>query len=250
SWRWLANGRPTTFPENQVTLAESIPAGDREYMLYLPLYNGVTSVAIGVDKSSYIERLPRPANIKPILFYGTSITQGGCASRPGMVHTAILGRRLDRPVINLGFSGNGRMEQEVADLLSELNVAVYVIDCLPNMNAEEVAARTYPLVQTLRKAHPTTPILLVEDRSYSDSFLIESKRQRNASSREAFRVAYDRLVAEGVSHLAYLEGEHMLGDDGEATVDSSHPTDLGFMRMADAFEPLLTKLLADSTAEQ
>ncbi|MCA9147254.1 MAG: hypothetical protein KDB05_30970, partial [Planctomycetales bacterium] len=74
--------------------------------------------------------------------------------------------------------------------------------------------------------------------------------QRNVSSREAFRVAYDRLVAEGVSHLAYLEGEHMLGDDGEATVDSSHPTDLGFMRMADAFEPLLTKLLADSAAEQ
>ncbi|MDA1053020.1 MAG: SGNH/GDSL hydrolase family protein [Planctomycetota bacterium] len=249
-WRWLANGRPTTFPENQATLAQGIPAGHREYMLYLPLYNGVTSVEIGVAKASYLERLPRPADVKPIVFYGTSITQGGCASRPGMVHTAILGRRLDRPVINLGFSGNGKMEQEVADLLAELDVGVYVIDCLPNMNDDEVAARTEPLVHTLRQAHPTTPILLVEDRSYSDSFLIDSKRQRNESSRQVFRAAYERLVADGVTRLAYLEGEHLLGDDGEATVDSSHPTDLGFLRMADAFEPLLKQLLAADAKSQ
>jgi lysophospholipase L1-like esterase len=111
------------------------------------------------------------------------------------------------------------------------------------MNADEVAARTEPLVHTLRKAHPMTPILLVEDRSYSDSFLIESKRQRNETSRKVFRAAYERLVAEGVTQLAYLEGEHLLGDDGEDTVDSSHPTDLGFMRMADAFEAVLAKLL-------
>lgn len=246
-WRWLANGRPAAL-ENHAKLAQGIPDGEREYMLYLPLYNGVTSVEIGVGKSDYIERLPRAANERPIVFYGTSITQGGCASRPGMVHTAILGRRLDRPVINLGFSGNGKMEQEVADLLAELEVAVYVIDCLPNMNAEEVAARTEPLVHTLRKAHPTTPILLVEDRSYSDSFLVASKRQRNLTSRKAYRAAYERLVAEGVTGLAYLEGEHLLGDDGDATVDSSHPTDLGFMRMADAFEPLLQQLLAADKA--
>jgi hypothetical protein len=243
-WRWLANGRPTKYPDNQVTLGKSIPAGVRDYMLYLPLYNGVTSVEIGIGKTNYLERLPRSEGVKPVVFYGTSITQGGCASRPGMVHTAILGRRLDRPVINLGFSGNGKMEQEVANLLAELDVAVYVIDCLPNMNAAEVAARTEPLVHTLRQSHPTTPILLVEDRSYTDSFIIDSKRQRNESSREAFRAAYQKLVDEGVTQLAYLEGEHLLGDDGEATVDSSHPTDLGFMRMADAFEPLLQQLLA------
>ncbi len=242
-WRWLANGRPTKYPENRVTLANGIPAGEREYLLYLPLYNGVTSVEIGVGKANFLETQPRSADSKPIVFYGTSITQGGCASRPGMVHTAILGRRLERSIINLGFSGNGKMEQEVADLLAELDVAVYVIDCLPNMSAEEVTARTEPLVQTLRKAHPTTPILLVEDRSYSDSFLINSKRRRNLSSREAFRAVYDRLTAAGVDGLRYLEGERMLGDDGDATVDSSHPTDLGFYRMADYFEPILREML-------
>ncbi len=245
-WRWLANGRPTKFPENRVELVSGIPAGDREYMLYLPLYNGVTAVDIGVSKDSYIETVPRPKGQKPIVFYGTSITQGGCASRPGMVHTAILGRRLDRPVINLGFSGNGKMEQEVADLLAELEVAVFVIDCLPNMAANEVASRTEPLVQTLRKSHAETPILLVEDRTYSNSFLIDSKRQRNHSSREAFRAAFDRLSAAGVEGLHYLEGKRMLGDDGDATVDSSHPTDLGFFRMADYFEPVLRDMLQPS----
>ncbi len=245
-WRWLANGRPTTFPENRVQLVSGIPAGDREYMLYLPLYNGVTAVEIGVNKANYVETLPRPAHEQPIFFYGTSITHGGCASRPGMVHTAILGRRLNRPIINLGFSGNGKMEQEVTDLLSELDVAVFVIDCLPNMTADEVIERTEPLVTTLRKSHPTTPILLVEDRSYTDSFLVTSKRERNESSRKAFRAAYDLLLANGVKGLAYLEGEHMLGDDGEGTVDSSHPTDLGFMRMADYFEPVLRELLEAS----
>jgi lysophospholipase L1-like esterase len=244
-WRWLANGRPTKQADNQATLTNGIPAGEREYVLYLPLYNGVTSVEIGIGKSDVIERLPRPDDTKPIVFYGTSITQGGCASRPGMVHTAILGRRLDRPVINLGFSGNGKMEQEVTDLLGELDVAVYVIDCSPNMNAEQIAERTEPLVRTLRKAHPTTPILLVEDRNYTNSFLNPDRQEHNENNHKALLAAYNRLVADGVTGLDYLEGEHLLGDDGEATVDSSHPTDLGFVRMADAFEPKLKKLLAE-----
>ena len=102
-------------------------------------------------------------NRKPLVFYGTSITQGGCASRPGMVHTAILGRWLDRPVINLGFSGNGTMDPEMADLMAELDPALYILDCLPNINAAQVAKRVVPFVRTLRKARPETPILLVED---------------------------------------------------------------------------------------
>ncbi|MBP89007.1 MAG: hypothetical protein CMJ64_20220 [Planctomycetaceae bacterium] len=243
-WRWLSGGRPTKFPENRATLVNGIPNGTREYLLYLPLYNGVTSVAIGIPKQSKLWRAELTADAKPIVFYGTSITQGGCASRPGMVHTAILGRRLDHPVINLGFSGNGRMEQELADLLSELDVAAYVIDCLPNIVAKEVAERTEPLVRTLRKAKPNTPILLVEDRSYADSFLVTNKRQRNEQSRAALREVFERLQADGVAGLYYLEGEHQIGDDGEGTVDSSHPTDLGFVRMAGAFEPVLKKMLA------
>ena len=243
-WHWLAVGRPTKFPENRATLANGIPPGEREFILYLPLYNGVSSVEIGIAKDKTLKRLPRPAGSKPIVFYGTSITQGGCASRPGMVYTAILGRRLNHPVVNLGFSGNGRMEKELAELMAEIDAAAYVIDCLPNIAAKEVAARTEPLVHILRQAHPETPIMLVEDRSYADSFLVTSKRQRNESSREELRAAFKRLQKSGVKGLYYLAGEHLLGDDGEATVDSSHPTDLGFVRMADAFEPVLRKMLS------
>jgi hypothetical protein len=160
-----------------------------------------------------------------------------------MVHTAILGRRLDRPVINLGFSGNGRMDPEVAELLAELDPAVYVIDCLPNMTAKDVEERTEPLVRTLRKAHPTTPILLVEDRTYANAPVLEALRQRNETSRAALRKVYDKLVALGVKNVYYLAGKDLLAPDGEGTVDGSHPTDLGFVQHADAFEKALLPLL-------
>ena len=245
-WKWLATGRPTA-KTNTVQLVSGIPAGERMYWLYLPLYNGVESVEIGLPAGATVKKLKRPADQnKPIVFWGTSITQGGCASRTGMVHTAILGRRLDRPVINLGFSGNGRMEQEVADLVAEIDAALFVIDCLPNMQAGEIAQRTQPLVRTLRKAHPATPIVLAEDRTYGTAFLLESSRERNATSRAALHKAYDELVANGVENLHYLDGDLQLGDDNLATVDGSHPTDLGFVRMADAFEKVLRPLLEKS----
>jgi hypothetical protein len=209
-------------------------------------------VEVGIPKGSTLARGPaRPAGRqKAIVFYGTSITQGGCASRPGMVHTAIVGRRLERPVINLGFSGNGRMEPEVARLLAELDPAVYVIDCLPNMTAGEVEERAEPLVRILRKARPQTPILLVEDRTYANAAVLEGPRRRNAEGRAALRKAYDRLKAAGVEGVYYLRGDKLLGDDGEATVDGSHPTDLGFLRQAEAFVQALAPLLpqpADSS---
>lgn len=243
-WRWLANGRPTK-QTNSVRLAGGIPKGTREYMLYLPLYNGVTSVEIGIAADNKLSQAkPRASGrVKPLLFYGTSITQGGCASRPGMVHTAILGRWLDVPVLNFGFSGNGKLEPELGVLYAKLDPAVYVLDCLPNMNAAEVAKNTEPFVRILRKAHPTTPILFVEDRSYSDAFLIESKRIRNETSRAAFKKAYDKLVASGVKNLHYLKGDGLLGEDNEGTVDTSHPTDLGFLRQAEAFREVLEPLL-------
>jgi lysophospholipase L1-like esterase len=246
-WRWLATGRPTEAPTNTARLVGDLPVGSREYLMYLPLYNGVQSVEIGIPSDRSLSSAPPrgPEREKPLIFYGTSITQGGCASRTGMVHTAILGRRLDRPVINLGFSGNGRMEPEMADLLAELDPAVYVLDCLPNMNGALVAERVAPFVRTLRQARPETPILLVEDRNYTNAFLVASSRRRNEENHAALRKVYDDLIAEGVKHVYYLPGDNLLGDDGEATVDGSHPTDLGFVRQADRFQEALEPLLSD-----
>jgi hypothetical protein len=162
-----------------------------------------------------------------------------------MVHTAILGRQFGYPVINLGFSGNGRMEPEMADLFAELDPSIYVLDCLPNMNGQTVAECVAPFIAKLREVHPETPILLVEDRTYSDAFLVQSRRQRNMENRQELQKIYSRLKSEGVKHLYYLPGDRLLEDerDNLATVDGSHPTDLGFMRQADAFYEVLKPIL-------
>ena len=243
-WRWLAVARPATAPEVNVELASSIAPGRRDYTIYLPLYNGIESLEIGVSPDAAFEPIA-PRTLKPIVYYGTSITHGACASRPGMAFTSILGRRLDRPMINLGFSGNGRMDPEVGALLAELDAAVYCIDCLPNMEGPQVAERAEPLVRQLRDARPRTPIVLIEDRTYTNTPFLPARRERHTASRGALKEACRRLTAAGAEHLVYVEGEHLLGDDGEAATDGSHPSDLGMMRMADALEPVLRPLLAD-----
>lgn len=243
--RWLGTGKPERQTGNVTRLARGLDASWREYVLYLPLYNGTASIEVGVPAGSHIKPGAKRAESAraPIVFYGTSITQGACASRPGMAHTAILGRRLEREVVNLGFSGSGTMDLEVGQLMGEIDAAVYVIDCLPNMGAKQVAERTEPLVKLLRKARPEVPILLVEDRSYGSAFLEAGARARNESSRAALRAAYEALQAEGVTGLAYLPGAGLVGDDGEGLVDGSHPSDLGFVRQADAFQGVLKRLL-------
>jgi lysophospholipase L1-like esterase len=242
-WRWLSSGRPTQ-PTNTAALVSGLPKVSRDYCLYLPLYNGVSSVEVGIANGSSVSPLPRDEKrSKPIVFWGTSITQGGCASRTGMVHTSILGRKLDLPVINLGFSGNGKMEPEVAELIAEIDASVFVMDCLPNCTAAEVTERTAPLVAIWRKAHPTTPIVLVEDRTYSNAYLVASSRQRNDTSRAALRAEYEKLLKAGDRNLHYIAGETLLGSDSEDTVDGSHPTDLGFLRQAEAMEKVLGPLV-------
>jgi len=243
-WRWLSIGRPTKFPENTEALATALPAGAREYMIYLPLRNGVVSLQIGVPKGSAIRKGPaRAAGAKPIVFYGTSITHGASASRAGMTHVAQLGRMLNHEVINLGFSGNGKMEPEVTKFVAELDAAVFVLDCLPNMTAAEVRERAGACVKTLRAAHPRTPVLLVEDRNYADSFLNAARRERNETNHAALQEVYVQLQRERVGGLAYLRADHLLGEDGEGTIDGSHPTDLGFQRQAAEFARALRPLL-------
>lgn len=244
TWRWVACGKPAA-KKTEIVLANGLASGEREYLVYLPLYNGIESLEIGVPGEQSIADAPDyPAHkAKPIVFYGTSITHGASASRPGMVHTALLGRWLGRPVINLGFSGNGKMEKEVGQFLVELDPAAFVIDCCPNMNGQQTAERTKPLVAQLRAAHPTVPILLVEDRRYTDAWLISSKSDTNNGNHAALKKSVDELIAAGDKNLYYLSGDQLLGDDNEGAVDSSHPTDLGFYRQAKEFERVLRPVL-------
>ncbi|MBA4019302.1 MAG: hypothetical protein C0483_19220 [Pirellula sp.] len=243
SWRWIAVGKPLKI-ETKQTLVSTLPAGLREYRVYLPLYNSLQSVQIGLPASARIIRSADPVlKKKPVVFYGTSIMHGACASRTGMAQSSIIGRRIGAPVINLGFSGNGKMEPELAQLLAEIDASVYVLDALPNMEAALVKERAEAFVTALRKARPSVPIVLVEDRTYADSYWVAARRERNEGSRREFRAVYQRLLEAGVTGLTYVEGSQLLRDDGEDTVDGSHPTDLGFMRYADILTPIVQKAM-------
>lgn len=240
-WKWVFVTKPTT-QEMKVEIIKGLAPGEREYAAYLPLYNGAEFLKIGVAKGSKFEGLaPRQ---KPVVFYGTSITHGACASRPGMVHTGILGRKLDMPVVNLGFSGNGRMDKAVGEYLVQVDAAAYVIDCLPNMGPADVAAKCVPLVKQLRAAKPETPIILVEDRRNTNDWIIPARKKHHTDNHAALKAAYETLLKEGVKGLSYIPGDHLYGDDTEGATDASHASDLGFMRQAEIFEPVLRKALA------
>lgn len=223
----------------------------REYHLYLPLYNQVQWLEIGVDEDAYFEALPIRKE-KPIVVYGTSIAHGACASRPGMAWTAILSRKMDRPLINLGFSGSGRLEKPVIDLMSEIEAKVYVLDCLPNLaadtwdrigvTAEEVEKRVLESVRALKSAHPQTPILLVEHAGYTEELINETRKDAYQTVNEIQLKAFYQLKKEGIKGLYYLSKEE-IGLQIDDMVDGTHPTDLGMMHYAQSYEQKLRAIL-------
>lgn len=247
-WRFIGNCRPGKQDGNQSTIEfpESAKAR-RECLLYLPAYNGTKSLEIGIPAGSHIEKpAARPEGLrKPVIVYGTSITQGGCASRPGMIWTSILGRMLDRPVINLGFSSSGDMAPPVGEVLAEIDAAAYVIDCTWNMGTgrEMFLDHVTKLVQAIRKAHPVTPIL----------FMGQSMFRPNAHPTERTRdqeFAVQTLQKNGVQDLVLLPPNDFIGDDGEGTVDGVHYTDIGMQRQAQSLYPSVKKVLGDATAKR
>ncbi len=243
-WHFLANGRPTMYPTNEVKIVEGLAAQQHEFRLYLPLYNGVSKVEIGVPSGTSFQFV-EAAGVKgkAIVVYGTSITQGGCASRPGMSYPAILGRRLGVPVINLGFSGNGKAEPEVARFLAELEPVAFVLDPLPNLFAKQVGERLPEFVAILREKRPEVPIVLVESPIYPDAAFIATRAERVKESNEILRKLQADRAAAGDRQISIIPARDLFGEDGEAAVDSVHPTDLGFLRMADAMEPYIRKAI-------
>lgn len=246
-YHWVGIGKPEGKQPHEWQLAKGMDGQLHEYMLYLPLYNELVSAEVGLSADATIGKpLPRPVEQdKPICFYGTSIIQGACASRPGMAVVAQVGRRLDRPTINLGFSGTGRMEIEIAELLAELDVAVYVLDCLPNMSDTLLRERLMPFVLRLREKKPDTPIVLVESLLFPSRELIQASKSQHAHKNAILRKLYNRLQVKGAQELYYVPADVLIGTDGEGTVDGVHPNDLGFHRFADALEPMLRSIFRD-----
>ena len=241
--RWVDCSKPKK-ASGVIKLAAGDPVAKGKpslFKIYLPLYNGVKQFELAVAKGYSLTPAKAEAK-KPIVVYGTSIAQGACATRPGLAWTSILSRKLDWPVVNLGFSGNGRMEPEVVDYVISKDAAVYVIDCLPNLNAAQVKKLARPLVKQIRAKHATTPILLVESPPYDNTFFFAAKKEGWVAECKELKAAYDEL-SKSDPNLYYLSGDSLLGDDGEATVDGVHPNDIGMERYAKAYAEALKKPL-------
>ena len=244
-WRHVCSAQPQGKKSEREIISNMDPV-EREYMLYLSLYDGVMSLEIGVDEGAFIGHpaVDRPSREKPVVMYGTSILQGGCANRPGMAHTNIIGRRLDREVINLGFSGNALLDIEIAELMASVaDPGLYVLDYVPNASAEAIDKVGEDFFRIIRNAHPDVPVIFIEDVIFPttqfDNRLLEEVTTKNAAQKRL----YDRLKKSGEKKIYYISAKGMIGDDGEATVDGIHFTDLGAMRYVDHVLPVMKKTL-------
>lgn len=241
-WRLAGVGRLLRPGYNQTTMVASLPPGPKEFMIHLPLYSEVEYVQVGVPLRASMTLAPAwPAKIKPMLFYGTSITHGGCASRPGMSYPAIISRQIGRPFWNISFDGNAFMDIELAHLFAELDPSVYVVDAVANMTPAMVRERGANFVKVLRKARPKTPIVVLERPigRTGPMFGVFQAKELHAALGEV----YAGLKKEGVPGLHFIPSTGLLGDDNEATADTGHPSDLGFFRMAQVIGPVLQKLI-------
>lgn len=222
----------------------------REYTLHFPLYSSVLSFEIGLSDGAEILPPSPWADDRPIVIYGTSIQQGGCASRPGMAHTNILSRLLNRPIINEGFSGSARGESAVAEALSKIeNPAMYILDYDGNSYSGTLEDTLPVFTEILRKAHPDTPILFISITPISwTTPTLPGDPLYNETRLDIQRIhleAYQKLRAAGDKNVHFLDGNLLFGNDYlECTVDGCHATDLGFYRMAHALYPEIARILA------
>jgi hypothetical protein len=242
-WKYVNTGR-VKGKTNVFTMVRSGGGIFREYLLNLPLYDGIDSLSIGINNSAEIS-VPKENYLiaeKPVVYYGSSIAQGGCASRPGMAFTNILSRAMDRSFINMGFSGSGTFDLSVGEAMCETDAALYVIDCNPNTQTEQIYDRAVELVKLLKKKRPLVPVLLVEGFYYENGFvnpLDSDTEKKRIELRRAFRL----LKESGVKQLYYKKGDGMIGYDHEGTVDGVHPNDLGMLRIAESLKPAIQKIL-------
>jgi len=211
---------------------------ERLITINMPSYSGVSRLYIGLEKDAVIKEATDYRYECPVVYYGASITQGACASRPGNAYQNILSRWLDCDFVNLGFSGNAKGEPAMAEWICGLNMRCLVMDYDRNApTVEHLDATHEKMFQMIRKVHPTLPILLLSHPRY---YLTEEDKQRLA----VIRRTYDHAVESGDKNIYFIEGpELMKAIKDEGTIDGSHPNDAGFYSMAHAIEPVLRKML-------
>ena len=216
SWTFVNSARPdVNSHDSEVCVIANMQPEMREYLLYLPLYDGIDSIFIGTAPRSAFSQpgSALPSAGRQIVFYGTSLLQGGCANRPGMAHTNILARRLNREVINLGFSGNGQLDLEIARVIAAIpDPALIVLDFVPNVNEHQIETLMIPFFEIIRKAHPDVPVLFVEDPQFTHSRFDKAMDSEVSTRNAMMKERYQRLAAK-YGNLHYLANDHIFGTD-------------------------------------
>ena len=214
----------------------------REYRLYLPLYQPLQALSIGVSPGAVVE--PVPSTRKPIVFYGTSIAQGGCASTTGSDYVATVGRMMGYDALNFGFSGSGKGEPEVAQLISEIDAALFVIDYAANVEPGELQATLPAFHRILRERHPLTPIVILSSISFTNARWNRELRLQQLARRDYMMKYYVEARERGDLNLHFIDGEGLLPSGIDGTyVDGIHPTSAGFQRIAQNLVPQLQMIL-------
>ena len=213
---------------------------DRVITVNFPNYGAVSELLIGLEEGSTLKRAPDYTYECPVVYYGSSITQGGCASRPGLSYQGVLSRWLDTNYINLGFSGNAKGEPIMAKYIAGLEMSAFVYDYDHNApTAEHLAATHEPFFKIIREAHPDLPIIIMTRPKYS----LDEDELRRA---EIIKGTYKRALASGDKNVYYIFGHDLMEEIGsEGLVDGAHPNDLGFRYMALGIRPLLEKILGN-----
>ncbi len=249
AWRHVNTNRPyVNNKEEKIvesTYVSNLDGEMHEYMIYLPLYDGVNELWVKIDEGATITS-GNPELIdkdRKVIAYGTSILQGGCASRTGMCGTNIISRELNAEIVNIGISGEGKMDYCMARAMAEIDdVDMYLIDPVPNCTEMMCDTLTYDFVKILATAHPKTPIVMVAGPIYTfghyEPFFINYLPKKN----DAFRRNYQRLKDEGYN-VYFIESDGIQGVEDDGTVDGSHMTDLGFRHYANLLTPKLREIL-------
>ena len=245
-WVFAGVGRPNMAegPEYAVhsgTIVKEMAPGRKECLLYLPLYDRLDSLFIGVEEGSYVEPVENPFRYR-IVVKGSSVTHGLAASRPGMSYAARFGRNNGLYCFNLGFSGKSKLQKEYAEYLADVEADAFIFDAFSNPSAELIHENFDQFVDIIRAAHPDKPLIFMqterrESRNF-DTWREDFEAKKQAAAEEEIR---ERMKTD--KHIYFLTSEDFLGHDHIATSDGSHPTDLGFTRMLDSIEPKILKIL-------
>ena len=215
---------------------------EKECLLYLPLYDEMKNLSIGIEDGASISVGENPFQ-KRILIYGSSIAQGAAASRPGIAYPARLSRMTGLNFLNLGMGGSAKMEKEVADMIADINADAFILDCVPNSFPNEIRERTGYLVNTIRDAHPEAPIIIMQSVIRESSSFNQATSEKVKLQNQYIYEEFLKLEQNGIKNLHFITSEDFLGSDHEGSVDGTHPNDLGFDRMIQVIKPKIMEIL-------